>query len=170
MTISVKCSKQDPAVVLRSIRRILKATKLLAVATVGPHTCAHINTAYFSYSGAFDLFFVSAIDTRHVRNLTQRPHVAATVYDSRQNWNSEHLGLQLFGRCWPVTPQELSIAARTYANRFPHYKRYQRALSPQERKTSHYRFYVIRPTHVTLIDEAVFGEEVFVDARLVRSM
>ena len=154
--------------VLASVMISLRKTELWSMATVGLKSKSHINTAYFSYSDSLDFYFVSEPSTQHIQNLAHSSRVAITVFDSHQPWDSYHRGLQMFGKCWCVDTSESLKARRVYSARFPAYQEYFDALSPKERKASPYRFYGFRPERIKILDEKVFGEEVFVLAKVVR--
>lgn len=138
------------------------------MATVGLKNESHISTAYFSYNDSFDFFFVSDPATNHAQNLKRWPRVAVTIFDTHQAWDSYHRGLQLFGMCRRASSRESIRAYAVHSVRFPEYQKYIEALSPKERRASPYRFYLFRPERLKILDESVFGEEVFVMADVVR--
>src|SRR5918995_1160531 len=95
--------------VRRTMFRILKKNALCAIATVAASGRAHVNTAYFAYSDALELYFLSHPNSRHCRNLKTRSSTAIAVFDSRQTWGELDRGLQLFGTCREMR----GVAART---------------------------------------------------------
>ncbi len=153
---------------LASVMTVLRKTELWSMATVSSKKESHINTAYFSYSASLDFYFVSGPATKHSQNILSSPRVAICVFDSHQPWDSYHRGLQLFGTCWRASTAESVKAHAVHATRFPAYGEYIEALSPRERKSFPYRFYVFRPDRIKICDERAFGEEVFVLADVVR--
>lgn len=154
-----------------SVERILAASELCAMATVGEHGEAHVSTAFFAFSGALELCFLSDPASAHGRNVARTPQMAVAVYDSHQPWGTAHRGLQLFGHCALLTGAVADQAAMLYARRFPGYmelrRREARAPSPGS-AFSELRFFRFATEAVKILDEAEFGEEVFVRAAVIR--
>ncbi len=136
--------------------RLLNASTLCAISTVSPGGRAHVNPAYFAWSPTLDLFWLSARESRHSRNLAENSSAAVAVYDSSQTWGRPDRGIQLFGSAreaaWRARQAEV-----VYAKRFPRYP-------GKERDT--YSFYRFRPTRMKLFDERVFGTGTFVTATI----
>jgi len=168
MKITLRSPGHDSAALMRSVRRILKEAELWSMATFGPRRTPHVNTAYYSLGDGFDFYFVSDVTTRHIRNLVLSPRVAVAIYNSHQAWDSYHRGMQCFGRCWRANSSESLLAEQAYSARFPAYAKYQKTLTVSDRESSPYRFHLFRPFTLKLLDEAKFGEEVFVPVRVVR--
>jgi nitroimidazol reductase NimA-like FMN-containing flavoprotein (pyridoxamine 5'-phosphate oxidase superfamily) len=78
-------------------RRLLSASTLCAIATVSPGSRSHVNTAYFAWSRALDVVWLSAPEALHSRNVRTNPSVAVAVYDSTLSWGGPDRGIQLFG-------------------------------------------------------------------------
>jgi hypothetical protein len=82
-----RSSKHPPSARLAAIaRRLLDESKLCAIATVSPGGRAHVNTAYFAWSPAFAIVWLSAPDARHSRNVRADGSAAAAVFRSTQTW------------------------------------------------------------------------------------
>jgi uncharacterized protein YhbP (UPF0306 family) len=137
-------------------RRLLDASTLCAIATVTPGGLAHVNTAYFAWSPAFDLVWLSEPRASHSRNIRENDSVAVAVYDSGQTWGRPDRGIQLFGRAREVERAADDVEA-LYAARFPDYT---------GTELSAYRFYALRPRRLKLFDERELGTGVFVTARI----
>jgi uncharacterized protein YhbP (UPF0306 family) len=136
-------------------RRLLEASSLCAIATVGPDGSAYVNAAYFALSPDLALVWMSEPQAQHSRNIRERGTTAVAVYDSAQTWGRPDRGIQLFGSAEEVAdPGE---AEALYARRFPEYDR---------EKLGAYRFYVFRPDRIKLFDERELGGGVFVTARV----
>jgi len=145
---------------LRAIaRRLLNASPLCAISTVSSDRRAHINTAYFASSAAFDIVWLSAPEARHSRNIRRRPSVAIAVYDSAQKWGGSDRGIQIFGVARELAGRAAREAAAIYGRRF-------RAYSSDA--LSAYRFYRLRPTRLKLFHERELGGATFVSARVSR--
>jgi uncharacterized protein YhbP (UPF0306 family) len=140
-------------------RRLLDDSTLCAIATVSPRGRAHVNTAYFAWSPAFDVVWLSAPEAAHSRNLRNNPSAAVAVYDSTQTWGRPDRGIQLFGAAREVSGRAVAEAERVYTARFP---------ESESTDVAAYRFYRLRPRRLKLFDEKELGGGVFVTA-VVRS-
>lgn len=98
-----------------SVFKILAENTLCSMATVTSNNLAHISTAYFSYSGAVELYFWSHPHSLHCRNLMQNPSMAVAVFSSSQKWTGPDKGLQLFGTCGVASGAQAKKGERLYA-------------------------------------------------------
>jgi uncharacterized protein YhbP (UPF0306 family) len=140
----------------RLARSLLRASTLCAIATVSPGGRAHVNTAYFAFTGALEVVWVSAPRARHSRNVRERSTAAVAVFDSTQRWGRHDRGIQLFGTARELRGRAADDARRLYARRF----RDADGLDPA------YRYYRLRPARVKLFDEKKLGGATFVSARV----
>lgn len=141
-------------------RRLLDASTLCAIATIGPGSRAHVNTAYFAWSPNFDLVWLSEPNARHSRNIRANGAVAIAVYDPTQIWGKPDRGIQLFGTAREVADADAQRCEALYAGRFYDYR---------QEDLSAYRFYRFRPRRLKLFDERALGGPVFVTARVAAS-
>ena len=137
-------------------RSLLDASTLCAIATVAPRGRAHVNTAYFAWSEAFELVWLSDPRSQHSRNIRARGTAAVAVYDSAQRWGRPDRGIQLFGTAREL--EQARTAEALYGARFADYT-----------PIAAYRFYAFRPRRVKLFDERELGSAVFVSARVARA-
>jgi uncharacterized protein YhbP (UPF0306 family) len=142
-----------------TVRQLLDASALCAIATVTADGRAHVNTAYFAWARDLDIVWLSESRARHSRNLGVNNSVAIAVYDSTQTWGKPDRGIQLFGSARAVQGENANQAETLYAKRFPYFI---------EVDLSAYRFYVFRPRRLKLFDERALGAGSFVTARLTR--
>lgn len=158
--------------VRRSLFRILRENVLCSMATVATGNRAHINTAYFCYSRALELFFLSDPGSLHCRNLAEHPSMAMTIFRSAQAWGNPDRGVQLFGTCREAKGPHARNAERLYGERFPPYMKTSAGRNPEDRRQGEqlrsYRFYRFVPTRVKILDERVFGGGVFAVASVPR--
>jgi uncharacterized protein len=152
----------------KSVLQILEDTVLCSMATMSLGHDIHINTAYFCYTDALDIYFVSDPSTKHGQNIAQSPTVAVAVYNSNQPWDKAHRGLQLFGTCRLASLTESARALASHAARFHAYGEYIKALNPLDREASVYKFYIFQPNSIKIYDEPEFGEETFILAEVSR--
>lgn len=153
--------------VQRSLRGILARNVLCSMATVTPGNRAHINTAFFSFSKEFELFFLSHPHSLHCRNLATNPWVAITVFSSDQDWTDPSRGLQFFGRCDHTEGRHAETAERVYGRRFPAYRVWKETLAAKSPGRS-YRLYRCVVSTLKIHDEREFGGGVFVSATISR--
>jgi uncharacterized protein YhbP (UPF0306 family) len=140
-------------------RRLLDASTLCAIATVSPRSGAHVNTAYFAWTEAFEVVWLSDPAATHSRNLEAHPSAAIAVYDSNQVWGRADRGIQLFGAARGVAARRSSDVRDAYVRRFSAYS---------DEEAGGYRFYVLRPRRVKVFDERELGLGVFVTATVRR--
>jgi uncharacterized protein YhbP (UPF0306 family) len=157
----IKRSKRSLAAarITEAARRLLDASTLCAIATVSPRGRAYVNTAYFAWTRAFEVVWLSDPTARHSRNLQASSTAAIAVYDSSQSWGEPDRGLQLFGSAREVGPSARREAERDYARRFPQYA---------EADPNGLRFYRLRASRLKVFDERELGAGVFVTATVGR--
>jgi uncharacterized protein YhbP (UPF0306 family) len=139
--------------------RLLKASPLCAIATIGADGRAHINTAYYAWNPAFEIVWLSAPEARHSRNIRRQPSVAIAVFDSRQEWGGSDRGIQLFGSARELTGRSAQDAGRLYGKRFKAYSAHE---------LDAYRLYRFRPRTLKLFHERELGGGTFVTAKVER--
>lgn len=132
---------------------LLDASPLCAIASVTPRGRAHVNTAYFAWTRAFDLVWLSDPEAAHSRNIRANGTVAIAVYDSAQSWDRPDRGIQLFGAARELAGATVRRWEAVYADRFPEYG-----------DVTAYRFYRFRPRRLKVFDESTLGAGVFVTA------
>jgi uncharacterized protein YhbP (UPF0306 family) len=153
--------------VARSVARVLEETGLCAWATVTPEGRAHINIGYFAQSADFHLYLLSHPVSLHCRNVATNASMAVAVFVSPQDWTAPGRGIQLFGLCTEVGGDDAGNAERVYGHRYTAYATWKAALKPGD-PAGQYRFYRFVPDRVKILDEAEFGDAVFVQAEIVR--
>ncbi len=128
-------------------RRLLNQSTLCAIATVAPGPRAYVNTAYFAWSAAFEIVWLSSPEAHHSRNIRANPSTAVAVYDSTQTWGGSDRGIQLFGAAKELHGRDARVAERLYAARFKAY----------DADLDAYRFYRLRARRMKLFDEHALG-------------
>ena len=96
----------------------LDASQFMALATTGqegPWVCP----VYFAFDERFNLFFLSAPSSLHMRNIEKNAAVACAVFDSRQGNLDEVVGVQIRGKAQFVTPEEAERAFNIYFTATP---------------------------------------------------
>ena len=151
----------------RLVARVLEESGLCAWATVTQEGRAHINIGYFAHSADFHLYLLSHPASLHCRNVATNASTAVAVFVSPQDWTAPGRGIQLFGPCTEVGSDDVVEAERVYGHRFTAYAAWKAALEPGD-PARQYRFYRFVPERVKILDEAEFGDAVFVQAAIVR--
>src|SRR5258705_9182040 len=104
------------------------------MSTVTPDDRAHINTAYFCYSGELEFYFLSHPRSTHCQNVS-----------SKQEWLGPDRGVQLFGTAIQAESTEASKAEELYAKRFSAYRNWKSTgLGELESEYRFYRFVALR--------------------------
>ncbi|HEY64899.1 MAG TPA: pyridoxamine 5'-phosphate oxidase [Caldilineae bacterium] len=144
------------------IAEFLAAHTTMTLATVGPDGAPQAAAVFYAPDEAFNLYFLSEPDSRHIRSLSLTPRVAATIHADGQDWR-RITGLQIEGVAGQVRDaKELAHAVQIYAARFDFVaglltgvgERPATLIGPLARC----RFYVLRPCWIRLIDNRVrFG-------------
>lgn len=153
--------------VRQSVLSIFDNNVLFSISTVTPEGRAHINTAYFSYSGKLELYFLSHPGSLHCRNLLRNPSMAVTIFSSLQKWTDPGQGVQLFGTCEETSGSSAEEAERSYAKRFPAYQTWKVTLKDED-LARQYRFFRFDVAQIKLLDEKNLGDAVFVRASVLR--
>ena len=153
--------------VARSVGQVLEETGLCAWATVTQAGKAHINIGYFAQSADFHLYLLSHPTSLHCRNLATNASMAVAVFVSPQEWMVPGRGIQLFGLCTEVDGDDIDDAEWVYRDRYKAYAAWKAALKPGD-PAGQSRFYRFVPESVKVLDEAEFGDAVFVQAEIVR--
>jgi uncharacterized protein YhbP (UPF0306 family) len=151
----------------RSVARVLEETGLCAWATVTQEGRAHINIGYFAQSADFHLYLLSHPASLHCRNVATNASTAVAVFVSPQDWTAPGRGVQLFGHCTEVGGDDVRDAERVYGHRYTAYAAWKATQQPSD-PAREYRFYRFVPERVKILDEAEFGDAVFVQAEIVR--
>lgn len=153
--------------VSRAVARVLEGTGLCAWATVTEQGRAHINIGYFAESADLQFYLLSHPASLHCRNLATNASMAVAVFVSPQDWTAPGRGIQLFGSCMEVGADDEREAERVYEHRYAAYAQWKAALKPGD-PAGQFRFYRFVPERVKILDEAEFGDAVFVQAKIVR--
>jgi uncharacterized protein YhbP (UPF0306 family) len=64
-------------------RRIIDANRYLTLATADGTGRPWASPVYYTPDGAADFYWVSRPDSRHSRNIAERPEIAVVIYDSQ---------------------------------------------------------------------------------------
>jgi uncharacterized protein YhbP (UPF0306 family) len=172
MSLQLRSPGYASAQLLTSVEGILSTTALCSMATTSEAGTVDINTVFFAVGSDLLLYFLSHPNAAHSRNLTRRPAMAMTVFDSHQEWGRPHLGVQLFGNGERIASTMVEQARAFYAARFTGY--FDRVVRAEESGGTAdagvvgLQLYVFTPTRLKLLDEPTFGDGVFITVEVVR--
>jgi uncharacterized protein YhbP (UPF0306 family) len=128
---------------------------VVSLATTGPD--GPWAAAVFYASRRFTLTFLSAPSTRHARNLSADPRVAATIQDDTGDWRIVR-GIQLEGLVRQLDGEEAARARRLYGRKFPVVGDLGGAPPAIAEALSRIRWYELAPRRLYLVDNAAgFG-------------
>lgn len=148
-----------------SLSDLLMANEVGALASTKGDQ-AHINTAYFVYSSAMQLYFLSQPTDVHTGNIAANPSVAVAIWSTPEKWGENLQGIQIFGRCEELRlGSEMISAMALFVKRFPAFKSIMKR--PGEfRDGVSSRMFVVRPNRARLLDEPRFGRRNYVELSL----
>ncbi len=106
--------------------------------------------AVFYAADGFRLVFLSAGHTRHARNMTAFPRVAATIQEDYADWPAIQ-GIQLEGAVRLLAGAERDAAIDLFTERYPFLKR---AASPIITALQRVNWYALRPERLYFVDNS----------------
>jgi uncharacterized protein YhbP (UPF0306 family) len=153
--------------VRQSALSILNSNTVCSIATVTPEGIPHINAAYFSYSVAYELFFLSHPNSVHCENIRQNPSMAVSVFPSSPAWGEPSVGIQLFGSAAVPSGADAETAERSYRMRFPNFVKWQ-AVSDKPEVARQFQLYRFQVESLKMHDERNLGDSIWVSASVIR--
>jgi uncharacterized protein YhbP (UPF0306 family) len=88
------------------IRAFLETQSTMALATVNTERLPQIAPLFFVADDQLNLYWLSAMQSRHSINLTAQQQVSATVYPSVWQWN-DIVGVQIEGEAEAITDDRM---------------------------------------------------------------
>ncbi|MGC4938699.1 pyridoxamine 5'-phosphate oxidase family protein [Kribbella sp. DT2] len=99
-------------------RRIIDANNYLTLATADREGRPWASPVCYTPDGGSDFYWVSRPDTRHSRNLAERPEVGIVIFDSQVPlFGAEAVYLTAYAE--QVAASDLARCAAIYSSRFP---------------------------------------------------
>lgn len=159
--------EHDAELARESLSQLLRDNGLCSMATVGANCTAHINTCFCAPTSDFRVIVFTVPATRHGENLERNQSVALTLFDSHQEWGGIVYGCQCFGSGRLLHGEDAAQALVAYTARHPRMVEWAPTLADLEAKFTS-RLYEMRVDRFTLLDEARFGKEGYVNGTVVR--
>ncbi|HZX49536.1 MAG TPA: pyridoxamine 5'-phosphate oxidase family protein [Candidatus Paceibacterota bacterium] len=77
------------------IGECLESTKYCALATNDPEG-VWVNPVYFAYDSSYNFYFISQLESRHMKNIAKNAQVSVGIYSTQQT-GGDVVGIQLIG-------------------------------------------------------------------------
>lgn len=107
--------------------------------------------AVFYVNDGFDLIFLSAGHTRHARNVTAVPHVAATIQEDYREWQ-QIKGIQLEGQVSLLTNVSRETSIARYLQKYPFLAKADAIMKDALAKVN---WYCLQPERLYFIDNSL---------------
>lgn len=141
------------------VKEALDRTEFLALGTSGEDG-NWTNPVAFAYDEKTNLFFISMMDAKHVRNILENPQTSAAIFSTERFSDGEVLGLQLTGNCKHLTEkEEIEEAARYYFGRSESNNEFLEETSVTHGTDALWQFFKITPAELWCFDSRLFGEK-----------
>jgi uncharacterized protein len=138
----------DTTAVRRAALNYLQTHQVMTLATTGP--AGVWAAAVFYVNDGFDLIFLSAGHTRHGRNVTVSPQVAATIQEDYKDWPAIQ-GIQLEGKVRRLEGVDRETAVRRYQQKYPFIATADPAIQSALQRVN---WYCLTPDHLYFIDNS----------------
>jgi hypothetical protein len=125
-------------------------------------------SSLFYANDGFTIYFLSSSKSQHSLNIYQNPEVAITINKDYSEWRKIK-GLQIMGKAYKVSKEEIPQAMRVYSEKYPFVK-----LIPADvnfsLKIADIQFFKVIPETIRLINnEIAFGYKVEIRLRDIDS-
>jgi general stress protein 26 len=137
------------------LRGVLQSTAYLALGTEGKDG-PWVAPVLYAYNERLEIYFVSQLGSRHMRDVIDNPEVAIAIYDTDQPAAGDKLGIQLSGTTEIVPDEAVKEAFEIYFH----------GVDPQMDSSpdnflgdSSWRMVKVVPGEVFLVHTGKFGEE-----------
>ncbi|WP_420640969.1 pyridoxamine 5'-phosphate oxidase family protein [Candidatus Leptofilum sp.] len=127
----------------------LATHQVMTLATEGPEGLWA--AAVFYVNDGFDLTFLSAGHTRHARNMTAVPHLAATIQEDYRDWQ-QIKGIQLEGQVSLLTDVSRETSIARYLQKYPFLAQ---ADANMQNALVEVNWYCLRPERLYFIDNSL---------------
>jgi uncharacterized protein len=137
---------------------------VMSLATSGPE--GPWSAAVFYASDGLTLYFVSAPDSRHIRDIEAGGSAAAAIHRDVGDWR-EIRGVQLEGSAARIGGSERAAALARYAGKFPLIAQLSSAPREIAAAMARVEWYRLSPRRVRLVDNSLgFGHREELDAAI----
>ncbi|WP_332675469.1 pyridoxamine 5'-phosphate oxidase family protein [Aromatoleum sp.] len=121
--------------------------------------------AVFYVSDGATLYFLSSPTSRHCRNISENPHVAATIHEDYADW-PQIQGIQAEGVVREISGDDEKHARVLYGDKYPVVGKIAQAPAAIVKALAKVRWYRFEPQRMVFIDNASgFGHRDEIDCR-----
>lgn len=141
----------------QKVREILDRTEFLALSTMGDGDTWTCPVA-FSYDEKMNLYFISMMHTKHVKNIIKESKVSVAIFSTERYASGDVSGLQLSGLATEILDsKELQSAAENYFSRSANNDEFMNQTSAKDVEAL-WHFFKIVPKELWCFDSRIFGE------------
>ncbi len=98
---------------------IIENNNYMVLASCAAEGQSWASPVFFTHDGKYDLYFLSAVDSQHCKNIAKNGKVGIAIFDSTQGLGSSD-GVQIIGTVSPVDMKDLKKVIELYvAKLFP---------------------------------------------------
>jgi len=97
-------------------KRLIGSNKYLVLATCGVDSRPWASPVFFAHDSEYNLYFISAVDSQHCKNIIQNPFVGVAIFDSAQRVGSSE-GVQIEARASMVGKTDIKKIIGLYFRR-----------------------------------------------------
>lgn len=138
----------------RIAKALIDGNKYLVLATSDRMSKPWAATVFYAPDADYNFYFISAIDTLHVKNIAENPNVAFVIYDSSTPIG-RYDAVQASGVVEQLDRQDVPAAIETYCKKlFSGTEKPDARYDPMDYvEPSEFRIFRIRPKHVYTTSE-----------------
>lgn len=136
----------------KHLQECMNSTDYCCIATVDPKG-VWSNPVYFAWDSKFNLYFISQLHSRHMKNLKKDPRIGVSIYKTEQK--GDVVGIQLEGKAKRLTTKkDIALAFKIYHGRTGGERDQQEYINNPT-----WHFVKIKPDAIFYFDTRFFGEE-----------
>jgi uncharacterized protein YhbP (UPF0306 family) len=140
-------------------KEALERTEFLALSTFGEEG-TWTNPVSFAYDGEGNLFFISQMHTKHVKNISKNAGVSLAIYSTNRFPDGDILGLQIKGKCYHLESiTEIAKATWHYFSRNTNKLSFEKFTNSEGNMEALWHFFKIIPEETWILDTRNFGED-----------
>jgi len=137
----------------------LKEHKFMSVATHDEHLWAA--WVYYVIDDEFNLYFVSAPDTDHCKNIIKNGEIACAIADSHQNVTDKKIGAQMYGTSYRLKDiTQIKWMLKLWNKINPGFEKIVN-LKNMQNKVINSRVFKVIPKKIKWFNEELYGNKEF---------
>tara|TARA_B100000508_G_C11465122_1_gene281324 strand:- start:5275 stop:5772 length:498 start_codon:yes stop_codon:yes gene_type:complete len=141
------------------IKDALDRTEFMALSTQGENG-SWVCPVAFSYDESVNLYFISLMDSVHVKNLLKNDSVSVAIYRTERFGDGDVIGLQAVGNVKHVTEsEELSVCSGYYFGRNEDNDSFRDSISAEKGEGAGWQFFKITLDQMWYFNSFEYGEK-----------